>query len=69
MESKSPKKAAKKAPVMPRAGRTVDGIEYVTTHSCPACMATMTTVGSGYPQLVCSRCTMPMVAKSKKVGN
>jgi len=63
------KKAAKKAPVMPRAGRTVEGVEYVTTHTCPSCMAVMLTVGAGYPQLVCSRCIMPMTSKHKKVGN
>jgi len=32
-------------------------------------MAVMTTIGAGYPQIVCSRCIMPMVAKSSKVGN
>lgn len=53
---------------MPRIGKTVDGVDYITTHTCPGCTAVMTTIGSGYPQLVCSQCVMPMVAKSKKVG-
>ena len=66
MASKLPKN---KAPYMPRAGKTTNGVEYITTHICPACQAEMTSVGSGYPEFVCCRCTIPMVAKSKKVGN
>ena len=69
MESASPKKKpGKRGPIMPRIGKTVDGVDYITTHTCPGCTAVMTTIGSGYPQLVCSQCVMPMVAKSKKVG-
>ena len=59
----------KKGPIMPRAGKTVAGFDYLTTHSCPMCDAMMETIGAGYPQIVCSRCRMPMVAKPKKVGN
>ena len=66
MASASPKK---KGPIMPRAGKTVEGFDYLTTHTCPACMAVMETIGAGYPQIICSRCIMPMVAKPKKVGN
>jgi len=58
-----------KGPPLPRSGRTVAGQEHVTTMTCPACEAQMTTVGAGYPQVICCRCSMPMVAKSKKVGN
>lgn len=71
MESTSSKTKAKKrpkGPVMPRAGKTIEGIEYITTHTCPACFAVMETTGAGYPQTVCSRCTMPMSTKSRKVG-
>ncbi len=67
MASVSPKK--NKGPIMPKVGRTVEGLEYLTTHTCPACMAVMETRGPGHPQLVCSRCTMLMRAKPKKIGN
>lgn len=58
-----------KAPYMPRAGKTVAGIEYVTTHICPGCQAEIITVGCAYPQHVCARCKMSMTARSEKVGD
>ena len=54
---------------MPKIGRTVAGLEYLTTHTCPGCDCVMETRGSGYPQIICARCIMPMKAQPKKIGN
>ena len=66
MASPSPKKKMGRPPTQ-RVGRTVAGMDYLTTHACPGCDALLETVGAGYPQLICGKCRMQMVAKPKKV--
>jgi hypothetical protein len=62
-----PTKRKKKGPVMPRAGKTVAGSEYVTTHTCPMCESVLTTIGVGYPAHRCSCCGGVMRVSHKKV--
>jgi len=51
----------------PLVGDSIAGEIFLTRHSCPGCSAEMETIGAGYPMYKCSRCNLPMIARSEKL--